>query len=216
VLDGRELEVVAVVRDSRYRTLDEEAMPFVYLAWRQFPARRGNLLVRSGSPEAMVPELRSLVRERAAELPISQLGPLEDQLAVSLLPQKVASAVAGALGLVGLLLTAIGLYGVLAYRVRAKSAEIGVRMSLGAEPRDVLSLILRSGLQLTLFGLLLGLPVAGLVARLLTSFLYGLSPWDPMTYGSIVAVVAVTALIASYAPARRAAGIDPLQVLRSE
>ena len=141
---------------------------------------------------------------------------LEDQLAVSFLPQRVAGLVTGALGLVGLFLTAVGLYGVLAHMVSSRASEIGVRMSLGARPRDIVAMVLRSGLKLALLGLALGWVVAGLASRGLVSFLYGLSPFDAWTYASIAILLLGTAALAGYVPARRATRIDPLRVLRRE
>ncbi len=130
--------------------------------------------------------------------------------------ERVAGLVTGALGLVGLFLTAVGLYGVLAHMVSSRASEIGVRMSLGARPRDIVAMVLRSGLKLALLGLALGWVVAGLASRGLVSFLYGLSPFDAWTYASIAILLLGTAALAGYVPARRATRIDPLRVLRRE
>ena len=138
------------------------------------------------------------------------------RLSVSLLPQRIAGGVAGALGLVGLLLTAIGLHGVMAYSVSRRSNEIGIRMSLGATPAQIQGMTLRQGLVLALMGVGIGVPAAALAAQLLRTFLVGLSPIDVPTYLAISAILLITSLVASYFPARRAARVDALRTLLSE
>ncbi len=212
----REVEIVGIVRDSKYRTLDEEPLPYLYLPFAQNPTNSAGLLVRHAGGTGGFPELlRFTLREHAPHLPIGNFGSLEDRLAVALLPQRIAGSVAGALGLIGLLLTALGLYGVVAWSVVRRAGEIGMRMSIGATPTDIVRLILRQGITLTLIGIAVGIPAAFGTSRLLSSFLVGVSPMDPVTYLGISAVLLVTALLASYLPARRAARIDPLTVLRS-
>ncbi len=213
---AREVDIVGVARDSRYRTLDEEPIPYLYLPFAQMPLSRATLILRTRPGQDVTAALRDTIRERAPELPLGELGPLEQQLAVSLLPQRIAGTVASALGLVGLFLTAVGLYGVLVYTVNSRTAEIGLRISLGARPVDVLRLVLGLGLSLAALGLVVGLPLAALGSGVLSSFLYGLSPFDPVTYLAIAVLLAGTAVVAGFFPARRASRIDPAKVLVSD
>ena len=160
--------------------------------------------------------VRGAIREQAPHLPLLGLGLLEDRISVSLLPQRIAGGVAGALGLVGLLLTAIGLHGVVAYSVSRRSNEIGIRMSLGATPAQIQGMTLRQGLVLALMGVGIGLPAAAIAAQLLRTFLVGLSPVDLPTYLVISAILLTTSLVASYFPARRAARVDALRTLLAD
>ena len=216
-IEGQDVAIVGVARDSKYRSLDEQPLALVYLPLAQHFRGSAVLLVRSEPGAAgFAAALRDRIREHSPYLPIREFGPLEDQLAIALMPQRIAGAVAGSLGLIGLLLTAVGLYGVVGYAVSRRSSEIGVRMSLGARPSDVVRMVLGQGLRLALIGIGVGIPAATFAGRLLDVFLVGLSPLDAPTYSAIATLLLATALLASYIPARRAARIDPLTVLRSE
>ncbi len=216
-LDDTDALVIGVVSDSLYRTLDEQPMPFLYLPTGQVELTRASLLVRTEPGRGgLGAELRARLQRLAPTLPLQDLAPLEESLAVSLLPQRIAGSVAAALGLVGLFLTAVGIYGVLAQMVTARTPEIGLRMSLGARPTDVLRLVIQSGLTMAILGLSLGIAVALLAARGLSRFLYGVGSFDLLVYGTITAVLIAVAVLAAYLPARRAVAIDPLRVLRTE
>ena len=210
-----EMTIVGIARDSKYRRLDEEPMPHLYMPFRQSDRRSGALLARSGPRAAgFADALRETVRAEAAHLPIRAFVPLDRQLAVGLLPQKIAAGVAGVLGVIGLLLTAVGLHGVVAYSAARRSSEIGLRMSLGARPADILRMMLRQGLVLAGIGIAIGVPLAAASARLLGTFLVGVSPMDPATYVGISAVLMAASLLACYLPALRASRVDPATVLR--
>jgi ABC-type antimicrobial peptide transport system permease subunit len=142
--------------------------------------------------------------------------PLTELLAAALLPQRIAGVAAGGLGLVGLALAAVGLYGVAAFAVSRRLHEIGVRMALGARRGQVTWLITRRGLVLAIAGVAPGLALALALSRLLAGLLHGLDPADPATYLAIGALLTAVALTASWLPARRAARVDPVTVLRSE
>jgi ABC-type antimicrobial peptide transport system permease subunit len=133
-----------------------------------------------------------------------------------LLPQRVGAAVTAVLGLVGLLLAAVGLYGIVAYLVGQRTREIGVRVALGAGRRDVLRLVVGDGMRPVAVGMAIGLLLAAGATRLLTSFLFGVSPLDAFTFVVGAAILAAVALAASYLPARRAAATDPVRALRAE
>jgi putative ABC transport system permease protein len=149
-------------------------------------------------------------------MPVLDAGPLAERIDVALLPQRVAASIAGVFGLVGLVLASVGIYGIVSYTVAQRTREIGVRMALGAQRGDVLALILRRGLRLSLYGIALGLAGAFVATRLLGEMLYGLSATDPVTFACVSLLLAVVALLASYVPARRAAKVDPMVALRYE
>jgi len=214
-VQGRPVEIIGIARDSRYRTLDETPIPFLYLPSGMTQPGSAILMLKvaAGSGD-LAPRLRAMVHELAPDLPIGGIEQLETVLAVSFLPQKIAAITAGVMGLIGLFMVALGLYGVLSYSVTCRRAEIGVRLSLGASPTEILNMVLRQAFKLVLLGLLAGVPLAILTSRLLASFLYGLSPLDLVTYGLICTLMALTAVVAASMPARKAANIDPLSALR--
>ncbi|REK04397.1 MAG: hypothetical protein DWQ36_18385 [Acidobacteria bacterium] len=220
-IDGRRHEIVGVVGDVRVRRLDETPQPMLYLPLAQAQRTRMTLLARaegapgSGGPDAVAGALREVLREMAPSLPVSPPTPLEKLLAASLLPQRVGSSAAGALGAMGLLLAAIGLYGVLAQWVHQRRAELGLRLSLGARPVELLWMVVRQGVVLAALGIACALPLAALGSRFLGGFLYGLSPLDPLSYGAVALVLAACAALASLLPARVAAATDPMSSLRA-
>ena len=141
---------------------------------------------------------------------------LDAATSISLLPVKVAATLAGGLGLLALALGAIGLYGVMSYLVRQRTREIGIRMALGARPAAVVALIARHGMRWTAIGLASGAAMAFAVAKLIAGFLYGVGAADPVSFLGMTLLLAGTALLACYVPARRASRIDPLDALRDE
>jgi ABC-type antimicrobial peptide transport system permease subunit len=147
-------------------------------------------------------------------LPAPKVIPLQQAAAVVLLPQRAAAVVTGVLGIAGLLLATVGLYGVMSFSASRRSREIGIRVALGARRSSVLALVLREGIGLTAIGIVLGLTIAAGAARLVASWLFTVSPWDGVTFIGMSALFAMVALVASYLPARRAAAADPLVALR--
>jgi predicted permease len=211
------LTVVGVARDAKYRRLWEEPRAFLYVSERQSGNLRRELVVRGGGPlEALTAELRRAIRAVEPNLPFAPVITVRRYMGFSLLPQRIGSAVAGALGLVGLLLAAIGLAAQVAYSVSRRTREIGIRMALGARPADILVLETGRGVKTAAFGLALGLLGALLLSQSLVRFLFGVSPADPLTYGAVALLLAATSLAATFPPARRAARIDPMKALRSE
>jgi ABC-type antimicrobial peptide transport system permease subunit len=142
--------------------------------------------------------------------------PLSDVTAIDLVPQHIAASVAGVLGVVGLLLAAIGIYGVTAYSVQRRVREMGIRIALGADRRSVLGLILRQSLTLTAVGVGIGLAASGVASQVVRSFLFGVSALDPLTFGGGAALFIAVAIAASLGPALRAARVDPMAALRAE
>jgi ABC-type antimicrobial peptide transport system permease subunit len=149
-------------------------------------------------------------------LPITEAMRLSELTAIGLVPQRLAASVAGTLGIVGLLLCAIGIYGVTSYSVAQRTREIGIRIALGADRRNVLRLVLRQGFVLAAVGTAIGVVIAAVGSTFLESLLYGVRGLDPLTFGAACALFAVVTLAATYVPARRATRVDPMVALRSE
>jgi predicted permease len=211
------LTVVGVARDSKYRRLWEAPRPFLYLSDRQFGSLRRDLVVRGGGDAASVASaLRREIRSVAPGLALSAVLPVRRYIGFSTLTQRVGSAVAGALGAVGLTLAALGVWAQVAFSVSRRTREIGIRMALGARPAQVVRLETARGGRAAAVGLAFGLGAALLSARLLASLLFGVSPADPLTFAAVALVLAAITLAASYAPARRAARVDPNEALRSD
>lgn len=207
--------IVGVVRDSKFKKLDEVAEPFLFLPFAQHWRPNVNLVVRTGGdPASLGTAIREAVRAIDPNLPSPTITTLRQATSVVLLPQRVAVAVTGVLGILGLLLAAVGIYGVLSFSAAQRSGEIGIRVALGAVRRDVLRLVVGEGMRLVALGMAIGLALALLATQALKPFLFGVSPFDPVTIAVIGATLASVALLASYLPARRAASADPAISLR--
>jgi predicted permease len=207
--------VVGVAADAHLIGLDAAAEPYIYVPLAQRYAPRLALLVKTQGATA-IPGIRAIFRELNPNLPVNQALPLEEVTAVGLIPQRIVAAVAGSLGLVGLLLAAIGIYGVAAYNVARRIREIGVRVALGADRRSILALVLRQGLGLTAAGVLLGVIAGGVLAQVLRALLFGVGALDPVAFGIAAAIFLLVAAAATAGPAWRAARVDPMQALRTE
>jgi predicted permease len=212
----RTLTVVGVARDGKYRDLGEEPRLFVYVPIQQQYIPRLAIVARSTQGQRLAGELRALLASMNPNLPIVQALTLDEYAQVGLLPQRLAASVAGSLGIVGLLLAAIGIYGVTAYMVSSRTREIGIRMALGAQRGVVLRMVLRQGMTLTLAGAAIGLVLAAAASRLLGSLLFGVGARDPITFVGSALLFCATGLAACYAPARRATEIDAMDALRYE
>ena len=211
------LTVIGVARNAKYRSLGEAPRNFIYVPLSQRYFARTNVLIKtSAGAAAPAAAVRRIVAEVDPALPILRQEALRDQMAVALFPQRVALFVSGGLGMVALLLALLGIYGVTAYAVARRTRELGVRIALGAPRTHVLALVVRQGLVLAGVGVLLGALVAVGATRLLRGLLYGVAPVDAVALGGAAALLALTALAASWVPARRAAGLDPVTALRAE
>jgi ABC-type antimicrobial peptide transport system permease subunit len=187
--------------------------PYVFLAG--FGGNR--MLVRlDGEPHAMIPRLRREIHAIDPNVAVSEALPVTEMVQNFFSPVRMAMGVLGYAGGLALLLSAIGLYGVLALAVSGRTREIGVRMALGASSTAVARLILREGLNLTLLGISLGLISAAVLTRFLSSFLYGVTPHDPVAFIAVALLLAIVTLIACWLPARRATKVDPMIALRHE
>ena len=211
----RVLEVVGVVRDSKYVTVDEEPRPFVYRPLAQVYTPHVTLLVRtSGTSADALRAIKETVKAQDPGLAVFNVATLADATALALLPAQVAGNLLGALGVLALLLAALGIYGVLSYIVRSRTREIGVRIAIGATPQAVAFMVVRQSLKWSVVGLSIGLISAGLLTRLLQRFLYGISPTDPLTFGMVTLLLVLVASAAALIPAVRASRLDPIVALK--
>jgi predicted permease len=207
------VQVVGVARDVQSRTMGEVPPSFLYLSFEQRYASRMNVLVRaSGQPVRIIGEE---VRGLDPNLPLTVARPLREMI-VALMPQRIIATLMATFGFFGLLLAAVGIYGIIAYSVAQRSREIAVRMAVGAQLTDVLRLVLRQGIALVLVGVGIGLAAAFAVAGALRNSLAGRSAIDPVVFVGVVLTLLCVTAIACYVPARRAGRVDPMLVLRSE
>jgi len=213
-------EVIGVAKDSRnniFNRLDREPEPTIYRPFAQNYSARASLIVRTdGDPRGLVSGVRREVAALDENLPPQELQPLSETVSLASWSARTGATVLGVFGLLGLALAAIGIYGVMSYSVSRRTREIGLRMALGAETRDVIKLIVKQGMSLALIGAVIGLMLAVAVTRLLTSLLYGVTATDPATFAGVVLFVICVAVIACYLPARRATKVDPMMALRCE
>jgi putative ABC transport system permease protein len=207
--------IVGVTADAHVVWLDQRVEPYIYVPLAQRFVPRVALVVKSAGGTT-IPQMRTLIRELNPNLPVSQAMPMSDVTAVNTIPQRIAAGVAGSLGVICLLLAAIGIYGVTSYSVNRRVREIGIRVALGADGSSVLRLMLRQAIVLTLVGVAIGLALAAAASVALASLLVGVTRVDPITFGSGATLFIVVALAASYLPARRATRVDPMIALRAE
>jgi predicted permease len=216
--DGRgpPREIIGIVRDVKETSLGERPEPYFYVPFAQAYQPDMTLLVQSaGEPEGILPLLAREARAIDPDLPL-RLATMEEHLGLAVLPQRIGAWALGAFGLTGLLLAALGLYGVLSYLVTQRTREIGIRRALGATSWMVCRMVLRRGLGLTAIGLILGLLAALGFTRVLSGLLIGVSSTDPIVLGGLSLLLSLVAIVASVLPARRAALVDPAISLRSE
>ncbi|MGH9768483.1 MAG: ABC transporter permease [Blastocatellia bacterium] len=210
-------QIAGVVKDGKYFSLGEEPTPFIYFPITQKYSGDATLIVRAASaPEGHLALLRREVNALDPNLPVYQVGTLNEHLGLSLFPLRVAAALSGSFGLLALILAVIGIYGVMNYAVMQRTREIGIRMALGARPAEVFRLIAGQGMALTTVGLVIGIAAAFGLTRLMSVLLYGVSATDPLTFILISSLLAGVALLACWIPARLAAKVDPMIALRCE
>lgn len=216
--EGQDIyEVVGVARDTKYRNLRETPRLTMYQPLTQAYVPPMNLLIRTAAdPTTFVTPVQNRLRSIEPALTIYNVRTLLEHVGRSLYVERLQSIILGLLGLLALILTAIGIYGVVAYSVAQRTREIGIRMALGAQRRDVFKLVLGKGLILVASGSAFGLVACYWLSRLVSNQLYGVSPNDPATLVSVAVLLAAVALLASYIPARRATKVDPLVALRYE
>jgi predicted permease len=214
---GEPVEVIGVVADSKYRTWTESPRSVMYLPLSQNYLPQMTLLVRtSGNPTSLLGPIQNEVKALESRLPLFNVKTMRQQINISVWPQEMGSGVLGAFGLLALLLAAVGIYGMMSFVVAQRTHEIGIRMALGAAPRDVVKSVLSQALSLVLAGIAIGLVGALALTRFIASLLFGVRPTDPATFAAVCLILTAVAVLASYLPARRAAKVDPLVALRYE
>jgi predicted permease len=215
--DSTPVEIVGVARDSVYMSLGERPRMMIYLCLRQNYAPSATLYVRtSGDPEAMLGALRHEIQKLDPGVPLSQFETLPQVMRESLWAPRLGAVLFAAFGLLAGLLTLVGLYGLVSYSVGQRTREIGIRMALGAQARNVLLRVLAEGAIPVALGLALGLPATLTLSQIVSSLLLGVSARDPVTFAAVIFVLLATALAACAAPAFRATRIDPTAALRDE
>jgi predicted permease len=215
-------EIIGAVGNAKSRTLGEETRSMLYRSLDQTvaddPSLMGYTLIvhTAGNPVAIEETVRRQIHALDPNMAIYNEETMEQHVRTAYILPRLAAMLFGTFGCIGLVLAAVGLYGVMSYAVTRRTREIGIRMALGAQPGTVERLVLRQGLVLTLIALALGWPAAWMLARMASSFLYGIQPHDALTFALVPPFLAVIALAACYIPARRAASIDPMRALRTE
>lgn len=215
------MEIVGVVEDVHHYALEEDPLPAYFIPHRQMPftwfTTVMNLAVRtSGDPEALVPTVRRSIRDAERQAVVTDVLSMPDRIARSVSRTRFAMVVLGVFAVVALALSAVGIYGVLAYAVKQRSQEIGVRIALGAEPTRIVGFFLVSGVRIIGLGLIIGLAGAAVIAHLQSSLLYGVTAFDPLTYGVVSATLTAVALLAVLLPSWRASRMNPTRALREE
>jgi predicted lysophospholipase L1 biosynthesis ABC-type transport system permease subunit len=204
-----------VARDSKYQTLGEEPQPFVYVPLAQHYHPEMWLLVRAGGPSA-IPAVRELLRELNPNLPLVRASTLTEATAFGLVPSRLAAWLGGIVGLIGVLLAGLGVYGVTAYDVGQRTREIGIRVALGALRLQVIRMVVRQAIVLAVAGILIGIGLAAASAQFLTALLYGVEPLDVASFAGGALMLAALALVACIVPVRRALRINAMEALRYE
>ncbi len=214
---GSMREIVGVVADVRHSSLETQAVPEMFVPLAQRPVRDLSIVVRtSGDPMGLARDLRQLVRGVDPAQPIASITSVGDLVAVSMARPRFNLLLLSSFAVLALLLAAVGVYGLLAFGVALRSREIGIRLALGGQARDVARLVVRQGLRLAVIGLAIGLAGSLALGRLMAPLLFEIRPIDPLAFVAAAAVLLLVAFLATYGPARRAARIDPINALRVE
>ncbi len=220
---GRPLNIIGVVKDSRFPALREAPPPMVYQTFLQANTGFGHMVlhVRTAGPaDGLAPRVREAVQAIDSAVPMFDVHTLADEVDAALVRERLVAALSGGFGLVALALVSVGLYGLLAFTVSRRTAEIGIRVALGATRADVLWLVGRQGLTIVLLGMAVGVPAAWLATRIgarqLETLLYRQTATDPLAMTAALVVLFLVAVCAGLLPARRAARIDPIVALRAE
>lgn len=210
-------EVVGVVSDVKFNALNIVNSEEMYLPLEQVPWPATTLIVHSqGDPQALVSGVRAKIAEIDSNLPVTSVASWDSIVAASVAQPRVLSQFVGVFAGFALLLAAIGIYGVMGYSVAARTQEMGIRMSLGAEPHDIMKLVVGQGMRLALLGVAIGMAASLTLTRLISGLLFGVNATDPVAFSLAAVVLTITALAACYLPARRATRVDPIVVLHFE
>jgi putative ABC transport system permease protein len=215
--DTRMSEIVGVVGDIRNRNLTAELRPAFFVPASQIPFNQMTMVLRTtGDPHALITAVQNEVHSMDKELPVFSVKTMDEYISATVAAPRFNTVLLGIFAAVALVLTIVGLYGVMSYSVAQRTNEIGIRMALGAQSNDVLRMIVSQGFKLVLLGLAIGLAGAFGLMRVISSLLFGVTSRDPLTFVAVAALLALVALLACYIPARRATRLDPLSALRHE
>jgi predicted permease len=216
-------EIVGIIRDNAWQSLDKQVRPFYSLALQQTNQKFAMLMVNTaGDPKNLIVPVRNIIRELDPKIPVADVQTLDDYFSIGLYPFRILAVVIGGCGVMALLLATLGIYGIVSYSVAQRTRELGIRMALGALQVDILKLVIRQGMILVISGLGLGLVLSFALTPLLRSTLIELELYfpvraiDPFTFASVTLLLALVALIACYIPARRATEVEPSVALRYE
>lgn len=208
-------EIVGIVGDVRHRGLDGGLVQTIYL-----PSLRlgyANLVIRTtNNPASLAAAVRKEVTEIDPHQPVASIKTMEQWVSESVAEPRFRTLLLGLFSAVALLLSVVGIYGVLSYAVSQSTHDLGIRMALGARSADVLGMVIRQGMKLTLLGVAIGLGAAFALTRVMRDLLFGVQPTDAITFAAIALMLIIIALLACYIPARRAARVDPMVALRHE
>jgi putative ABC transport system permease protein len=216
---GASATIVGVVADSKQDSVESQPQPEMYEPYAQHPfaAFMVTFAIRTASdPLAVARAVRQAVQQIDSDQPVIQLRTMQEVISESIWRQHVSASVLSIFATIALVLASVGIYGVISYSISRRTHEIGIRSALGATRLDVLGLVLREGLRLTLIGLAAGIILAIGLTRTLRSLLFGVSSTDPVTFLGVITILLTAALLACYIPARRAANVDPMVALRYE
>jgi putative ABC transport system permease protein len=215
--DSESYRVVAVARDTKYRSLRETPRMTMYVPLAQSYESSVDVVVRSAlAADVTVGSLRHAVRSVDADMPLFNVRTMAEHVDRSLYLDRVRARLIAWLAALALAVAAVGIYGVVSYTVAQRTREVGIRLALGAQPREILALLLGGGARLALAGIALGAPLSFWVTRGIAAQLYAISPADPIALGGAAALLFAVALAATYLPARRATRIDPMLAVRAE
>ena len=210
-------KVIGIVHDSTYNNLGEEPVPYMYVALVQNPSAALTLFFRTeGDPRTVLNTVRSRIQEMDRNLPITNVWPIGEVISQSLWASSFGASLLTVFAMIAMALCAVGIYGVVGYSVGQRIREFGIRLALGAQPSDVLMMVLKQSAVIMGAGLIAGLVAAFLLARLIVTFLYGVNTNSPLAFLAMALVLAAVGMFASYIPARRAAKVDPMVALHYE
>jgi putative ABC transport system permease protein len=218
-MDGIDCRVLGVAENGKYESLQEDPMPFLFLARQPDKRDHGTLLIETATaPTAMAGTIRKAIHDTDPDAFVTSLVSLRQSMQVSLFPYRIAAVLFGTIAFLGIFLAGVGLYGLVSYSVSRRTHEIGVRVAMGAEAADVLVLVFREAVSRLVIGAAMGVAVALAAAQVMKEELYrvSVSPTDPIGLVAAVAAVATVGLLAAYGPARRALRVDPMTALREE
>lgn len=211
------MTIVGVASDVHYSWIEKDDQPTLYRSFRQSPPYFTTVVLRTqGDPLKFVSAARTEIASVNADLPLYNIKPMATVITESIVGIAYVAAMMAVLGVIALVLASVGVFGVMSYSVSERAHEIGIRLSMGAQAADILRLVVRSGMTLTLLGLAMGLPVSFLLARAMSSLLFGVEATDATAFVGLPLLLAAVAALACYLPARRAASLDPLRALRHE